>query len=174
MNLQRLDFRRDDEGAVFLAPDNLGRYVRFEEVEAYVNARIAALDGVALARNPRATSREAARGVLPRSGSRSAAIYAWIVARGGYGATDHEIEQHFGLLHQSASATRNTLMNRGLVTASGHVRRTASGYPAIAWMATPASKEADDRQPDPVPIPVTHAAAGRSGDFGTFPYDGAG
>lgn len=81
------------------------------------------------------TAAAAADRVFPRSGSRRRKIYDLILAQGG--ATDDEIEVHLGLSHQSASASRNTLMNDGWLADSGVRRKTRYGNDAIVWKATP-------------------------------------
>ena len=49
------------------------------------------------------------------------------------------------MAHQSASAARNVLMNRGLIKDAGVTRKNARGMDAIVWIeARPASKEPDD------------------------------
>lgn len=55
----------------------------------------------------------------------------------GIGWTDDELEQQLGRSHQSVSATRNTLMRKGLIDASGITRKTRSGNEAIVWVRSP-------------------------------------
>ncbi len=133
------------------------------KVENRTRNQIATVPGVSLSSHPRATSREAARGVLPGSGSKQASLYEHFQACGALGCTDSEIEQRFEWSHQSASAARNRLLNRGLVTATDRTRKTASGFDATVWIdSSLASKEPDvqcdpSSTPDnntPTPVPV--------------------
>jgi hypothetical protein len=52
------------------------------------------------------------------------------------GLTDDELEIHMKRAHQSVSATRNTLMRKGVITDSGLRRKTRYGNDAIVWVAT--------------------------------------
>lgn len=159
-------------------PENLTTYERrsywADELILMVERDVASRAGVALSRNPSDTSRDAAMGVLPRSGSRLARIYSLIQSRSGYGATDSEIESALEMSHQSASAARNTLMNRGLLKDSGQRRKTASGAMAKVWITTsPSSKEPDAQGDRSVPVPPRGPYApcphcGRSGVVGHY------
>lgn len=53
------------------------------------------------------------------------------------GYTDDELEVLTGRTHQSISATRNTLMRKGLIVASAGTRMTRSGNEAIVWHRSP-------------------------------------
>jgi predicted transcriptional regulator len=53
------------------------------------------------------------------------------------GLTDDEIERLTGYTHQSASSSRNSLMNDGFVYASTVRRRTRQGQKAIVWKVSP-------------------------------------
>jgi predicted transcriptional regulator len=81
------------------------------------------------------TSQQAARKAEPKSGTKKKVIYDLIVASGMFGMCDHEIEKALDWTHQTASASRNTLMNDGWVIDSGHRRATDQGNDAIAWIA---------------------------------------
>lgn len=53
------------------------------------------------------------------------------------GYTDDELEVYLARSHQSVSATRNTLMRKGLVQDGGRRRTTRSENMAIVWTRTP-------------------------------------
>jgi hypothetical protein len=63
-----------------------------------------------------------------------ARVYALIKSREEQGATDYEIEIAFGMLHQTASARRNGLVQKGLVCDSGTTRKTGSNRAATVWI----------------------------------------
>jgi hypothetical protein len=63
-----------------------------------------------------------------------ARVFALFAARGGEGATDYEIEIVLGLIHQTASARRNKLVEKGLVCDSGMKRKTGTGCSATVWI----------------------------------------
>ena len=97
-----------------------------------------------LSKNPQRTSVSAVRASLPRAGTKLLHIYE-LICKSGDGLTDFEIEEATGMAHQSASAARNVLMNRGLIKDAGVTRKNARGMDAIVWIeARPASKEPDD------------------------------
>lgn len=82
------------------------------------------------------TAHEAARKAMPRSGTRRFTVYRLIEQAGTtnrVGMTDDELEKATAKSHQSVSATRNTLMNDGLIEDSGLRRRTQWGNEAIVW-----------------------------------------
>lgn len=54
--------------------------------------------------------------------------------RGGYGATDDEMEIYLDMRHQTASARRRDLVIAGLVKESGERRKTRSGRTANVWV----------------------------------------
>ncbi len=100
--------------------------------------------GMRLSRNPQRTSVSAVRETMPRAGTKLLAIYE-LICKSGSGLTDFEIEEATGMAHQSASAARNVLMNRGLIKDAGVTRKNARGMDAIVWIeARPASKEIND------------------------------
>lgn len=86
---------------------------------------------VRISRNARDTSRAAARAKEPRSGTQKRMIYDLISEHNGL--TDDEIEIMTGLTHQSASSSRNALMNDGFVIKTDERRRTRQGEKAIVW-----------------------------------------
>jgi len=62
-------------------------------------------------------------------------IYDAMVEAGEQGLCDHELEQMFGWVHQSASAARNSLMNDGWCVVSNHQRMTPQRNMANAYIA---------------------------------------
>jgi len=92
-------------------------------------------NSVRVGRNHPDTSHRAAQKALPNSGTKKKIIYDLIVASGMFGVCDHEIEETLGWTHQTASSSRNALMNDGWVIDSGHRRATKQGNDAIAWIA---------------------------------------
>ena len=109
-----------------------------------------------LSKTPQRTSVSAVRATLPRSGTKLASIYA-LICKSGDGMTDFEIEEATGMAHQSASAARNVLMNRGLIMDAGETRKNARGLDAIVWIqAHPSRMEPDVRTADVVALPHLH------------------
>lgn len=92
-------------------------------------------NSVRVGKNHPDTSHKAAQKALPNSGTKKKIIYDLIVASGMFGVCDHEIEETLGWTHQTASSSRNALMNDGWVIDSGHRRATKQGNDAIAWIA---------------------------------------
>lgn len=95
------------------------------------NAR---LGGAALSRRATDTQRSAAAAILPKSGTIQAGILDLITRAGDAGMTDAEIEHRSRLSHQTASAARNALMNKGLIRDSGLRRKNPNGNDVIAWV----------------------------------------
>lgn len=62
-------------------------------------------------------------------------VLAGIRACGDYGATDFELENGLGLIHQTLSARRRELVLLGSVIDSGQRRHTRGGRTAIVWVA---------------------------------------
>lgn len=90
------------------------------------------------------TSKEAAESVVASAQAVRVRVFKHIEAQGGQGSTDNEIEHALGLRHQSASARRRELVQRGMVYDSGARRRTDSGRKAAVWVAAP-QHEWEDR-----------------------------
>lgn len=88
---------------------------------------------VRLNASPTDTQRKAAERKMPRSGTQQAEILTLIRMHGGL--TDEQIEDLTGASHQSASAARNALMNKGWVLDSGDRRKNRNGNEAIIWIA---------------------------------------
>lgn len=72
---------------------------------------------------------------IGKTGTQRRAIYDLALSRGDRGLTDDEAEVALGLLHQSASAARNSLMKDDWLVDLGLRRLTRSGEEAIAWVA---------------------------------------
>lgn len=53
------------------------------------------------------------------------------------GATDDELEAYLQIRHQTLSARRRELVQKGYIEASGKRRKTRSGRSATVWRATP-------------------------------------
>jgi hypothetical protein len=104
--------------------------------------------GMRLSSRSTDTQRNAVNITLPRSGTKNAHLYDLFCQAGDDGLTDDEIETVTGWSHQSASASRNLLMNRGLLTDSGERRKNRRGLDVIVWkVLSPPSKETNDREP---------------------------
>lgn len=100
------------------------------------NRRPIQANTVRLGRRSPKTSQIAAERVLPRTGTKRAAVFALIQDAGTRGLCDHEIEALTGWLHQSASSIRNGLMNDGWIKDSGLRRKTPQQNNAIAWVVS--------------------------------------
>ena len=105
--------------------------------------RIASMNGMRTSRKTTDTQKKAVALTMPRSGTRLLTIYNLISESNGL--TDFQIEETTGLAHQSASAARNNLMQRGLVTDSGLRRKNRRGHDAIVWIAVPRDRSTDVR-----------------------------
>lgn len=84
----------------------------------------------------RDTSKEAAKLYEPKAGTLRARVLAEIQVRGSFGATCDELEQAFGMSHQTISARCRELNMTGKTRDSGGRRKTRSGRNAIVWVAT--------------------------------------
>lgn len=81
------------------------------------------------------TSEAAAEEIAEHAPNMRQRVYATIVARREYGATDDELEVEMRLRHQSLSARRRELVLQGYVVDSERARRTRSGRVAVVWVA---------------------------------------
>lgn len=86
---------------------------------------------VIVAREPQETSLKAALRALPKTGTKRARLYDYLVSCGG--ATDEEVERALGISGNTVRPTRVSLVRDGLVEDSGLVRPTVSGNDAIVW-----------------------------------------
>lgn len=89
---------------------------------------------VSVAKNARQTSRDAAEKVLPKTGSMRRLIYDLIEQEGGL--TDYEIENLTRLSHQTASASRRSLVIDNLLEDSGQTRTNKNGNQCTVWITT--------------------------------------
>lgn len=71
-----------------------------------------------------------------REGSLQRDMLLWFDSSPLMGWTDDELEVQMERSHQSVSATRNTLVRKGLVHNTGMIRKTRSGNDAIVWGRT--------------------------------------
>lgn len=85
------------------------------------------------------TSHDAAVQIKPEAATLRARVLDTIKAAGDSGATDDEIEQATGLVHQTASARRRELALGGKIVDSGQRRPTRSGRKAIVWVLSAAT-----------------------------------
>lgn len=89
-------------------------------------------NAVAVSRKAKPTQVAAARGIYPKSGTIQGRILELITEREGL--TDEELERILGMKHQSVSAARNVLMNKGWIINSGRTRPNLNGNSAIVWV----------------------------------------
>ena len=81
------------------------------------------------------TSKAAAESVKGTASSVRKQILAILNERGTLGATDYEIEQTLGLIHQTASARRRELVLKGEVIKTPTRRKTGTGRTATVWIS---------------------------------------
>lgn len=81
------------------------------------------------------TSRAAAMGVLPYSGSIRYRVYEFILRRGISGATDQEIATNLNLSGDTVRPTRKNLEQDLFVIDSGHTRNNLNGNACTVWRA---------------------------------------
>jgi len=74
---------------------------------------------------------------LPKTKLAEAVLHRWLVERGQYGATDDEIQEHFGWDGDYERPRRWALMKRetNYIYRSELKRKTRDGNPAIVWKA---------------------------------------
>ena len=83
----------------------------------------------------RDTSRAAAKLIEPKAANLRQRVLAELQVRGSFGATCDELEQAFGMSHQTVSARCRELNMTGKTRDSGQRRPTRSGRKAIVWVA---------------------------------------
>lgn len=81
------------------------------------------------------TSRAAAASIEPATGTKRAAVQAFILGRGDTGATNEEVAEGLGFLLQTVCARCRELQGSGAVRDSGKRRVTRSGRDAVVWVA---------------------------------------
>jgi hypothetical protein len=82
------------------------------------------------------TEREAARRIMPVTGSQRRKVLDALRTAGVRGLTDWEIVEKCDLLRSSAGARRNELVRMGFAYDSGKRRREHTGANAIVWFAS--------------------------------------
>lgn len=89
------------------------------------------------------TSVEAAEKAAGRAEKDRATIYAYIVVRGSYGATDEEIQAALSMKGNTERPRRWELskMQPPMIRKSGVTRKTQSGCRATVWVENPRSME---------------------------------
>jgi transcription initiation factor IIE alpha subunit len=95
---------------------------------------------VIIAHQAKATSRDAANRVYPRSGSIRLEVYEFLIRRGLDGATDQEIESNLNLDGNTVRPTRKTLEQDELIVDSGTTRSNHNGNQCIVWRAISADQ----------------------------------
>ena len=95
---------------------------------------------VIIANQAKATSRDAANRVYPRSGSIRLEVYEFLIRRGLDGATDQEIESNLNLDGNTVRPTRKTLEQDELIVDSGTTRSNHNGNQCIVWRAISADQ----------------------------------
>ena len=89
---------------------------------------------VSISKNPQRTSRNAAKSVLPNSGTIRRLVYDQIKAQNDYGMTDNELEMVLRGKHQTISASRRSLVLDGHIVDSGKTRKNPQGFDCIVWV----------------------------------------
>ena len=81
------------------------------------------------------TSLGAAEAIRPSAASLRMKVLGFIVARGGDGATDPEIQAALRMEGSTQRPRRIELVDAGLVKDSGRTRKSASGRACVVWVA---------------------------------------
>ena len=89
---------------------------------------------VSISRHPQQTSRNAAKALLPSSGTIRRLVYDQIKVQNDYGMTDHELEMVLRGKHQTISASRRSLVVDGWVVDSGKTRKNPQENDCIVWV----------------------------------------
>jgi hypothetical protein len=84
-----------------------------------------------------ATSRAAATAIRSGADTLRMTVYRWLLARGGTGATDEEMQDGIPMVPSTQRPRRVELQKAGLVVDSGDTRRTRSNRRAVVWLAVP-------------------------------------
>ena len=98
------------------------------------------------------TSREALQSIAGVTGDVDRNICAALDAAGNVGLTDHETEQRTGYKHQTVSANRRHLVERGVVCKTILRGMLPNGRKAIRWVLATHFDQAihSDQPPEPV------------------------
>lgn len=100
-----------------------GKYIR--EVDDNV---------VLISKKARKTSRNAAKNILPHTGTIRRKVYDTIASHGYYGATDFALEKALNGKHQTISSLRRSLVIDGYVVDSGRTRINETGNECTVWV----------------------------------------
>jgi len=82
------------------------------------------------------TSQAAAEKALGKSGGWRKQLYLYLQNCGFNGATDQELQQHFGKSGDTIRPTRVSLVRDGLIMDSGRTRTNESGNQCIIWIVS--------------------------------------
>ena len=91
-------------------------------------------NAVIVAKKARTTSRKAAEGILPRSGTIRHRVYSYFASCGGAGATDDEAQAHLGIDGNTFRPSRKSLVDDGYLIDSGGVRKNENGNECVVWV----------------------------------------
>lgn len=91
-------------------------------------------NAVIVAKKARATSRAAAEGILPKSGTIRARVYSYFRGRGVAGATDDEAQAFLGIDGNTFRPTRKSLVDDGYLIDSGGTRKNENGNDCVVWV----------------------------------------
>jgi predicted transcriptional regulator len=84
---------------------------------------------------PPQTSKDAAESMVKQAPLLQRRILSELQLRADFGATCDELEQAFGIPHQTVSARIREMALKGVIGDSGQKRATRSGRKAIVWHA---------------------------------------
>ena len=82
----------------------------------------------------RATSVEALVKVAPKIPTYKQRVLDLLIERGGYGATDQEMESALNMSGNTIRPTRMGLLKAGVITDSGMTRLNQNGNRCIVWV----------------------------------------
>jgi len=114
-------------------------FAAVDELDALTPAPIVDSGGASVVGSPE-TSAQAARLIIPRSGTVRSRILFEIAACGGGKLTDEMLERRLRLLHTTASSARNWLVDKGWLEDSRERALTSSRCKAVLWQLTPAAR----------------------------------
>lgn len=107
-------------------------FAMHETIKSVHHGKAADENAVAISRKAKPTQIAAAMAIHPKSGTIQCRILELITKHDGL--TDEELERLLGMKHQSVSAARNVLMNKGWIVNSGETRPNLNGNKAIVWI----------------------------------------
>jgi hypothetical protein len=97
---------------------------------------------VIVAKKARATSRSAAEGILPKSGTIRGRVYAYFNGCGISGATDDEAQDFLGIDGNTFRPTRKSLLDDGYIIDSGGTRKNENGNDCVVWVSSKHAEQA--------------------------------